>query len=167
MERKFTRFHSNDGRCSFKVLYLLGLTGVWVSASFNKVITHPFNFQVRIYSSKSEGGEASILAPFLNEFEPNWVYNFAGEQMGSYFGHSLACADVNGDGFEDVVVGAPWYTHYTPFDIFADTGTDEISRFIFKFFSSPPKKFSWSDTVCHCNQGSLIIFLVTVISGAT
>ena len=43
--------------------------------------------------------------------------------MGSYFGHSLTCADVNGDGFEDVIVGAPWYTHYTPSDIFADIGT--------------------------------------------
>ena len=42
-------------------------------------------------------------------------------QMGSYFGSSLACVDVNGDGFDDLIVGAPWYTSYEA-DIAADTG---------------------------------------------
>eukprot|EP00058_Branchiostoma_floridae_P016627 XP_002602115.1 hypothetical protein BRAFLDRAFT_98963 [Branchiostoma floridae] len=34
----------------------------------------------------------------------------AGEQMGSYFGYSVCVQDVNGDGVDDVLVGAPMWT---------------------------------------------------------
>ncbi len=33
-----------------------------------------------------------------------------GEQFGSRFGQAVAAVDVNGDGFSDLVVGAPLYT---------------------------------------------------------
>lgn len=36
--------------------------------------------------------------------------NVSGEQVGSYFGHSLTTADVNGDGLDDIIVGAPLFT---------------------------------------------------------
>ena len=39
-------------------------------------------------------------------------FELKGEQMGSYYGHSLLCQDMNGDGIDDLVVGAPWYTIY-------------------------------------------------------
>eukprot|EP00111_Clytia_hemisphaerica_P004079 TCONS_00011678-protein len=36
------------------------------------------------------------------------------EQVGSYFGASLGAADINGDGFSDLVVGAPHYANTRP-----------------------------------------------------
>ncbi|KAK3883097.1 hypothetical protein Pcinc_012561, partial [Petrolisthes cinctipes] len=40
----------------------------------------------------------------------NVVYNITGEQLGSYFGYSLASCDLDGDQLIDIVVGAPWTT---------------------------------------------------------
>ena len=31
--------------------------------------------------------------------------------MGSYFGYSMACGDLNNDGYDDLLVSAPWYSH--------------------------------------------------------
>ncbi|XP_029944730.1 integrin alpha-IIb [Salarias fasciatus] len=39
-----------------------------------------------------------------------WVHHtFRGSQVASYFGHSVAVTDVNGDGLEDVLIGAPLF----------------------------------------------------------
>lgn len=40
------------------------------------------------------------------------LFNRTGDQMGSYFAYSLCAADVDGDGLDDLVIGAPLYTHY-------------------------------------------------------
>ncbi|MBN3297644.1 ITA5 protein, partial [Amia calva] len=35
--------------------------------------------------------------------------NFTGEQMGSYFGYAVAATDINNDGLDDLLVGAPMF----------------------------------------------------------
>ncbi|XP_050099365.1 integrin alpha-PS2 isoform X2 [Anopheles aquasalis] len=36
--------------------------------------------------------------------------NITGEQIGAYFGYSLAAVDVDGDGLDDLIIGAPMHT---------------------------------------------------------
>ena len=36
-----------------------------------------------------------------------------GSQIGEYFGHTVDCGDVNGDGHDDIIIGAPYYSRDT------------------------------------------------------
>lgn len=38
------------------------------------------------------------------------IQNITGEQIGSYFGYSLAVNDVDGNGLADLIIGSPMYT---------------------------------------------------------
>lgn len=38
------------------------------------------------------------------------IQNITGEQLGAYFGYCLCSGDVDGDGLDDLIVGAPLYT---------------------------------------------------------
>ena len=38
--------------------------------------------------------------------------NMTGDQIGAYFGYSVASCDLNGDQLDDVIVGAPMWTNY-------------------------------------------------------
>lgn len=38
------------------------------------------------------------------------IQNISGEQLGAYFGYCLCAADIDGDGLDDLIVGAPLYT---------------------------------------------------------
>ena len=50
------------------------------------------------------------------------LFNRTGDQMGSYFAYSLCSSDVDGDGLDDLVIGAPLFTHYELNDGKYETG---------------------------------------------
>ncbi|KAG7470326.1 integrin alpha-5-like [Solea senegalensis] len=49
------------------------------------------------------------LVSILNGRNLKSVLNLTGEQMGSYFGYAVAATDINNDGLDDLVVGAPLF----------------------------------------------------------
>ena len=68
---------------------------------------------VRFPSSSSSSSEA-----------PKEIFEFPGDQMDSGFASSLLIADVNADGRDDVIVGAPFYRRMTSVDAGFDAGFD-------------------------------------------
>ncbi|XP_004637988.1 integrin alpha-5 isoform X1 [Octodon degus] len=59
----------------------------------------------------------------LNGSDMRSLYNFSGEQMASYFGYAVAATDLNGDGLDDLLVGAPLLMERT-----ADGRPQEVGR---------------------------------------
>ncbi|XP_053296663.1 integrin alpha-5 isoform X2 [Pleuronectes platessa] len=49
------------------------------------------------------------LVSILNGSNLKSMINLTGEQMGSYFGYAVAATDINNDGLDDLVVGAPMF----------------------------------------------------------
>lgn len=65
------------------------------------------------------------------------IFNITGRQIGEYFGYALASCDVDGDGLDDLIIGAPMYSEpgnaegkYDVGRIYVllQTSTDEVIR---------------------------------------
>ncbi|XP_017880871.1 integrin alpha-PS2 isoform X2 [Ceratina calcarata] len=67
--------------------------------------------------------------------------NITGEQMGAYFGYAVASGDVDGDGLDDLIVGAPMYTVPDNPEMTIETG-----RVYVIYQGSGPEKFRKVDS---------------------
>lgn len=50
-------------------------------------------------------GKVSILT-----WDMRFQQNISGDQLGAYFGYSICVVDINNDGLQDIIVGAPMFT---------------------------------------------------------
>ncbi|XP_067868920.1 integrin alpha-8 isoform X1 [Heterodontus francisci] len=55
------------------------------------------------------GAQAFGYVAIINATDMTFILNFTGEQMASYFGYIVAVSDINNDGLDDVLVGAPLF----------------------------------------------------------
>ncbi|KAG8585374.1 hypothetical protein GDO81_005000 [Engystomops pustulosus] len=70
-----------------------------------------------------KGNDTYGYVTILNGTDLKSLYNFSGEQMATYFGYALAATDVNGDGLDDLLIGAPLFMEKTH-----DGRTQEVGR---------------------------------------
>ncbi|KAM9346231.1 integrin alpha-3-like [Symphorus nematophorus] len=59
-----------------------------------------------------DDARGSVLLAVKQSNELMIQQTLRGEQMGSYFGNAVATADINNDGWNDLLVGAPFYFHH-------------------------------------------------------
>ena len=71
-----------------------------------------FHFTLWIIHSNQRQLCAAILAELkhVSWNFPTSTTHFLGRQCGEYFGSSLAAVDVNGDGVDELIIGAPLYS---------------------------------------------------------
>lgn len=62
------------------------------------------------------------LVSILDGKDLTYLVNLTGEQMGSYFGYAVAVTDINKDGLDDVIVGAPLFMRRGPAGLLEELG---------------------------------------------
>ncbi|XP_055511685.1 integrin alpha-8 isoform X1 [Leucoraja erinacea] len=55
------------------------------------------------------GAQSVGYVAIINSTDMTFILNFTGEKMASYFGYTVAVSDINSDGRDDVLVGAPLF----------------------------------------------------------
>ncbi len=69
----------------------------------------------RFVSTKTFGYDTlQTILEINNNNNSSIPFVLTGEQLGSYFGHTMTAGDLNGDGYTDLVISAPFYYSKKP-----------------------------------------------------
>ncbi|XP_019484887.1 PREDICTED: integrin alpha-8 [Hipposideros armiger] len=65
--------------------------------------------QQELIAGVPRGAQNFGYVSIINSTDMTFIQNFTGEQMASYFGYTVAVSDVNNDGMDDILIGAPLF----------------------------------------------------------
>ncbi|XP_028620771.1 integrin alpha-8 [Grammomys surdaster] len=65
--------------------------------------------QQELVAGIPRGAQNFGYVSIINSSDMTFIQNFTGEQMASYFGYTVVVSDVNNDGMDDILVGAPLF----------------------------------------------------------
>ncbi|MGH0152529.1 UNVERIFIED_CONTAM: hypothetical protein FKN15_045692 [Acipenser sinensis] len=74
-----------------------------------KNVLHADKYTVLAGAPRASHKGAVFLMDINTDIDIGFNTMLSGEQVGSYFGNSIAAADLNNDGWKDLLVGAPFY----------------------------------------------------------
>uniref|UniRef100_G3TR91 Integrin subunit alpha 8 n=1 Tax=Loxodonta africana TaxID=9785 RepID=G3TR91_LOXAF len=63
--------------------------------------------QQELVAGIPRGAQNFGYVSIINSTDMTFIQNFTGEQMASYFGYTVTVSDVNNDGMDDILIGAP------------------------------------------------------------
>lgn len=72
------------------------------------------------------------------------LYNITGDQLGAYFGYSICVSDVDGDGGDDIIVGAPLFSTYSKNDASYETGK------VYVYLKKEVRNETFFSEFCNC-----------------